>query len=164
MHSWAFYWFFGKLKFIHVYLYAEMLPSFKIEYDLRGKCAKKTPNFHFELPFYEIQEKKEEGGYFACQNVLYSKDAEEKQRKCLFIHHFLNTLFNQFQEISTPLQMETIWAHANSLTPIRHWNVIQLTLRFCYCTKTGHAIEFTLFFPIRKWVICLLTSYSARFI
>lgn len=60
--------------------------------------------------------------------------------------------------------METIWAHANSLIPIRHWNVIQLTLRFCYCTKTGHAIEFTLFFPIRKWVICLLTSYSARFI
>lgn len=48
----------------------------------------KTANFHFGLPYYEIQEKKEGGGYFSCQNVLYSKDTEEKQRKCLFIHHF----------------------------------------------------------------------------
>lgn len=47
MHFWAFYWFFGKLKLIHVYLYAEMLPSFKLEYDLRGKCAIQNCEFPF---------------------------------------------------------------------------------------------------------------------
>lgn len=75
------------------------------------------------------------------------REKQQQQRKCLFIyHHSLNTLSNQFRVMRLPLQMETILAHANSLTLIRHRNFIQFALRFSYCIQTGHAIKFTLFF------------------